>query len=170
MCGPFYSLPFQSNERKNTFQRGWGPANQKISSIHFPLIRGILFSVNCSLRNLERSALILICGLRSRGGCFHPAHQRPLHQGSLGARLVPGKVLQIKIHDWSLPLPRLTMLEWEGTTPSLTSTVLASRASGMVLVSRASRCLFGHPNPQKAPLRTPKSFWEEFRQMSISSI
>ena len=25
----------------------------------------------------------------------------------------------------------------------------------MVLASRASGCLFGHPNPQKEPLRTP---------------
>ena len=26
----------------------------------------------------------------------------------------------------------------------------------MVLASRASGCLFGHPNPYKEPLRTPK--------------
>ena len=32
----------------------------------------------------------------------------------------------------------------------------------MVLASRASGCLFGHPNPQKAPIRTPKFFWEDF--------
>ena len=43
-------------------------------------------------------------------------------------------------------------------------------ASTMVLASRASGCLFGHPNPQKAPLRTPRFFCEEFLQMSISSI
>ena len=40
----------------------------------------------------------------------------------------------------------------------------------MVLASRASGCLFEHPNPQKAPIRTPKIFCEEFRKMSISSI
>ena len=32
----------------------------------------------------------------------------------------------------------------------------------MVLASRASGCLFGHPNPLKEPLRAPKSFSEEF--------
>ena len=32
----------------------------------------------------------------------------------------------------------------------------------MVLASRASGCLFGHPNPWKEPLRTPKSFSVEF--------
>ena len=30
--------------------------------------------------------------------------------------------------------------------------------SFMVLTSRASGCLFGHPNPQKEPLRTPNLF------------
>ena len=40
----------------------------------------------------------------------------------------------------------------------------------MVLDSRASGCLFGHPNPQKAPLRTPKKCCEEFLKMSVSSI
>ena len=32
----------------------------------------------------------------------------------------------------------------------------------MVLASRASGCLFGHPNPYREPLRTPKSFCVEF--------
>ena len=40
----------------------------------------------------------------------------------------------------------------------------------VVLASRASGCLFGHPNPYKAPLRTPKNVCEEFLEMSISSI
>ena len=39
----------------------------------------------------------------------------------------------------------------------------------MVLASRASGCLFGHPNPEKAPLRTPKNLWQELLKMSISS-
>ena len=40
----------------------------------------------------------------------------------------------------------------------------------MVLASRASGCLFGHPNPSKALLRTPKKSCEEFLKMSIPSI
>ena len=40
----------------------------------------------------------------------------------------------------------------------------------MVLASRVSGCLFGHPYPWKAPLRTPKTICEEFLKVSISSI
>ena len=41
---------------------------------------------------------------------------------------------------------------------------------GMVLPSRASGCLFGHPNPKKEPLRTPNFFSVEFPKISISKL
>ena len=39
-----------------------------------------------------------------------------------------------------------------------------------VLASRASGCLFGHPDPWKEPLRTPKLFYVEFKKILISSL
>ena len=45
----------------------------------------------------------------------------------------------------------LTMGERNLTTP----TSECSLFDDMVLSSRSSGCLFGHPNPQKEPLRTP---------------
>ena len=49
-------------------------------------------------------------------------------------------------------------------------TLLVKMVYNMVLASRASGCLFGHPNPEKAPLRSPRFFCEEFLKMSMSSI
>ena len=40
----------------------------------------------------------------------------------------------------------------------------------MVLASRAFGCLFGHPNPSKEPLRTPKFVCMEFLKISISRL
>ena len=37
-------------------------------------------------------------------------------------------------------------------------TITIERYHAIVLASRASGCLFGHPNPLKAPFRTPNSF------------
>ena len=46
-----------------------------------------------------------------------------------------------------------------------TETVSVRHLQGlMVLASRASGCLFGHPNPSKEPLRTPTSFGVEFQK------
>ena len=58
----------------------------------------------------------------------------------------------------------------ERPSPPITRGMSYSAIQSMVLASRASGCLFGHPNPKKAPLRTPNIFCEEFLKMSISSI
>ena len=82
-----------------------------------------------------------------------------------------GAHLRVLCENFS-PYTSMTWFGWFSkifASLSLSLRKVVSALKGMHLASRASGCLFGHPDPEKAPLRTPKIFCEEFLKMSTKS-